>query len=94
MQRGYTVKILDDLLGIWPSHAELARDIEVNPKHISVIVQRQSIPTRFWTPICDAAKRRAKDARKAGDEKLAERFERVTPDALLKLQDALDQARG
>lgn len=88
------MKVLDDLLGIWPSHAELARDIDKSPKHISAIVQRQSVPTRFWTPIIKAAERRAKEARKAGDEKLAEKFDLVTAESLLNLQNALDRARG
>ena len=86
--------LLDDLLGIWPSHAELTRDLGfTNPKHVSVMVQRQRISDRFWTAIIDAAAKRAKAARKAGDVELAKRFEQVTADSLLKLHDALDAAR-
>lgn len=88
------MKVLSDLLGIWPAHAELARDIEIEPRHVGVMVQRQKIPVEYWTPIIEAAKVRAKEARKAGDTKLAEQFEAVTPDALLKLHDSLAKARA
>lgn len=88
------MKTLDELLGIWPSQQELSRDISDNHKLVSVWVQRQSIPSRYWTPIIEAAQRRAAKAREAGDVALAERFDTVTAEGLLELQNELDKARS
>jgi hypothetical protein len=88
------MKKLDDLLGLWPAHADMARDIGINPKHVSVMVQRQKIPVGYWSAIIVAAQQRAKSARAAGDKDLAARFDHVSADTLLRLQDALDRARA
>lgn len=47
-----------ELIGLWPSKSEFARDIHVNPTHVGTMLVRGSIPPKHWTRVVDAAKKR------------------------------------
>lgn len=70
---------IDDLMGLWPSDAEFARDVGLKENHPSVFKDRRSIPVRHWPAIIEAAQRRAQEP---GGRK----FKAVTADALLAIQ--------
>lgn len=46
------------LLGRWPSVAEFARDIGINPSHAQTMKTRGSIPVDYWPATIVAAKQR------------------------------------
>lgn len=47
-----------DIIDKWPSAAELARDIGLNPKHGAMLRYRGSIPNRYWPIIVKQARKR------------------------------------
>lgn len=47
-----------DIIDMWPSAAELARDIGLNPKHGAMLRYRGSIPNRYWPIIVKQARKR------------------------------------
>lgn len=51
-------KTIEDLIGLWPSGAEFARDIGVTPSHVGVLKLRKNIPSVYWPGIIAAAGRR------------------------------------
>ena len=87
------MRALDDLLGLWPTHAAFAADTGIHFRHVSSFVQRQSIHTRHWPAIIAAAAKQAKNARRRGDEAEALKFDAVNADSLLKLQISMEAAR-
>ncbi len=52
------MKTVADLINKWDSDADLARDIGLNPSHISMMKLRNSIHPRHWTAIIKAARER------------------------------------
>lgn len=47
-----------DLMALWPSDAEFARDAGIAPKHASTMKARNSIPDDYRPGVIDAAQRR------------------------------------
>jgi len=48
----------ESVISLWPSLAELAKDIGVDVSHAQTMKTRDSIPSRFWGDLEDAARRR------------------------------------
>ena len=72
-QKTVKLKTLDDLIRLWPSEAEFARDIDLKPSHVAVFKCRKNIPSHpYWKRIIAAADLRG--------------FDSVTADALLNIQ--------
>lgn len=49
---------VSDLMALWPSDAEFARDAGIAPKHASMMKRRGSIPDDYRPGVIDAALRR------------------------------------
>ena len=47
-----------DVIALWDSDAEFARDIGIKPSHAQVMKLRRSIPLEHWPNVISAAKRR------------------------------------
>lgn len=78
------IRTIDDLIGLWPSDAEFARDIDVKPSHVGVMKVRKKIPSEHWPAIkAAAARRHAKDPEKG--------FDKVNADLLLDIQTYMAQ---
>ena len=52
------MQTIADLMGLWPSVSEFARDIGVQPTHAHVMKVRGSIPSARWAAVVEAAKTR------------------------------------
>jgi hypothetical protein len=53
------MKTVSDIFDLWPSAAELARDIGLKREsHATVMKHRGSIPVAYWPQLIDAAARR------------------------------------
>jgi hypothetical protein len=58
MNRQPVFKTFDELIDLWPSGAEFARDIDVKPSHVGVFKVRKNIPSEHWPAIIKAAEGR------------------------------------
>jgi hypothetical protein len=47
-----------DVINLWPSDADFARDIHVRPNHLQTMKARKSIPAEYWPALVSAARRR------------------------------------
>lgn len=70
-----------DILDLWPSTKELTADSGAAAESVRKWRQRGRIPSEYWLPIVEAAKRRVAE----GGPK-AESFARVTLELLARLQ--------
>lgn len=52
------MRTVDDLMRLWPTVAEFARDIGIKPTHAQTMRVRGSIPVEYWPNILAAAKTR------------------------------------
>jgi hypothetical protein len=52
------MRTIDDLMKLWPTVAEFARDIGIKPTHAQTMRVRGSIPVEYWPNILAAAKTR------------------------------------
>ena len=68
-----------DVIGLWPSDAECARDIGIKPSHLGVLKARGNIPSEYWPGMISGAATRG--------------FKGVSADTLLALQARLTGAR-
>ena len=75
---------LDELIGLWPSEADFARDIDLKPSHVAVFKVRRKIPSTYWPAIIAAAQKRSADSSLTVKQRRA--FEAVTAEALLAIQ--------
>jgi len=80
---------LDELIGLWPSEAEFARDIGLKPSHVAVFKVRRKIPSTYWPAIIEAAQQRCLEGGVTVEQKRG--FKAVTADALLKIQVSMAQ---
>lgn len=67
------MKSVDEIVDLWPSMADLARDLDVPYSTVAAWKQRGSIPVGYWRHLIDAAQRR--------------RFASVTSMALIEAHD-------
>jgi hypothetical protein len=47
-----------DIIKLWPSNTDFARDINVRPNHLQTMKVRDSIPAEYWPALVNAARRR------------------------------------
>jgi len=47
-----------DIIKLWPSDTDFARDINVRPNHLQTMKVRESIPAEYWPALVNAARRR------------------------------------
>jgi hypothetical protein len=47
-----------EIINLWPSDADLARDIHVRRNHVHTMKVRDSIPVEYWLALVSAARRR------------------------------------
>lgn len=69
-----------DVIALWPSDADCARDIGIKPNHLGTLKTRGNIPSEYWPGMISGAA----DRRIAG----------VTAETLLALQARLIAAAG
>lgn len=58
MAKTQVLRTVGDLMSLWPSDAEFARDIGIKPTHGQVMKLRGSIPPDFWPNVIEAAAKR------------------------------------
>lgn len=52
------IRSIDELAGLWPSHADFARESGIKPSHFQTMRTRGSIPVDFWPGIVAAGTER------------------------------------
>ena len=52
------MKTFKEIINLWPSQAELARDLGALPETVGKWHQRNRVPGWRWLPMVEAAKRR------------------------------------
>jgi len=52
------MRAIQDIFGIWPSLAELARDLDVEYQTVAKWSQRGRIPPESWDAVISAARRK------------------------------------
>ena len=58
MPAGYDISSIDEVFSIWPSLAEMARDLGVKYYTVTKWWQRKRIPPESWNAVVAAAKRK------------------------------------
>lgn len=52
------MSMIRQIIDLWPSRSELARDIGVEPSTVRQWYHRGSIPSDYWSPIAESAEER------------------------------------
>lgn len=48
-------KTIDELISLWPTGADFARDLGLKPNHAGVFKVRGNLPSEYWTATIRAA---------------------------------------
>jgi len=52
------IRAVADIMALWPTDADFARDIGIKPSHAQVMQTRDSIPAPYWSKVVAAAAER------------------------------------